>query len=75
LGNSGYAGARQVSPDDSDPLQSSFLIRCIGFGAIARIKAAPLFSDKPTFARFQAVSGEDHASGRLEQGKWPSPRA
>jgi hypothetical protein len=50
-----------VSPDDSDPLQSSFLIRRIGFGAIARIKAAPLFSDKPTFARFQAVSGEDHA--------------
>ena len=28
-----------------------------------------------TFARFRAVSGKDHASGRLEQGKSPSPRA
>jgi hypothetical protein len=33
---------------------------------------------EPTFAnsgRFRAVSGEDHASDRLEQGKWPSPPA
>jgi hypothetical protein len=57
------------------PCNLHFLIRRIGFRSIARIKAAPVYSDKPTFARFQAVSGEDHASGRLEQGKWPSPRA
>ena len=38
-----------------------------------RLRGAAL--SEPTFARFRAVSGKDHASGRLEQGKSPSPRA